>query len=154
GDADELAHALGASDARTMPELRESAAGYIGAQPFRASSTLLFVGIPAGTAGRRPELLSSQPTPGGNTGAREAQRRLLRQRLEAAPEGYSTVEVPGVGKLRLLRRSVRLHGIGDRPVTLSIGAGTPLASVSKAQRGVARAFILAGALALIAAFLA
>jgi two-component system, OmpR family, sensor kinase len=154
GDADELAHALDASEATTMPELRDSAAGYIGAQPFRASSTLLFVGIPGGAAGQPPELLSSQPPQGGNTSAREAERRLLAQRLMAAPEGYSTVDVPGVGKLRLLRRSVRVRGIGDRPVTLSIGAGTPLASVSKAQRGVARAFILAGALALIAAFLA
>jgi signal transduction histidine kinase len=155
GDADELAHALSSSGAHGMPRLRSAAAGYINAQPFRASSTLLFVTIPgSGTATNRPELFSSQPPDSGDTAAHQAEEDMLSRRLLASRNGYSTVEVPDVGKLRLLRRSVRLPGIGGKPVTVAIGAGTPLASVSRAQRGVARAFILAGALALIGALIA
>jgi hypothetical protein len=55
-----------------------------------------------------------------------------------------------VGDLRLLKRLVRVPG----GLSVTIGVGEPLATVAHAQGGVARAFILAGLLALAGALLA
>ena len=52
--------------------------------------------------------------------------------------------------MRLLKRAVHLAG----GPSVMVGVGEPLASVSHAQASVARAFILAGALALAGALLA
>jgi signal transduction histidine kinase len=54
-----------------------------------------------------------------------------------------------VGNLRVLRRTVHL----PRGPRLTIGVGEPLAPVAHAQMGVARAFVLAGFLALAGALL-
>ena len=155
GDADELSHALASSGAGSRGELRAAASGYIRAQPFRASSTLLFVTIPgAGTVTNRPELFGSPRPDNGETAAQQAQENQVGAKLHSGRDGYSTLPIPDVGKLRLLRRDVTV-GIGDgRTVRASIGVGTPLTTVSRAQEGVARAFILAGALALVAALVA
>jgi len=153
GDADELSHALASSHPQTVTGLRAAAAGYIRAQPFRASSTLLFVTIPgAGTVTNRPELFGSATPDRGETAAQQTRENALSAKLLAPGHGYSTLPMPDVGNLRLLRRGLRLHA-GDRTVAASIGVGTPLATVSHAQEGVSRAFILAGALALVAALL-
>jgi signal transduction histidine kinase len=63
--------------------------------------------------------------------------------------GYSTQLVPDVGKVRILERRTTL---GQLDVV--VGAGEPLAAVTRAQRGVARAFVLAGALSLALALIA
>jgi two-component system, OmpR family, sensor kinase len=67
--------------------------------------------------------------------------------------GYSTRMVPDVGNVRILERPV---AVGTIPVV--VGAGEPLVVVERAQRGVARSFLLAGmltfALALVASYLA
>ena len=81
---------------------------YINDQPFGASSTLLFAIIPgAGTSTNQPELL-------GNTGARQRREPPSRTRRIASPTacsastpGYSTVDLPDVGDLRLLKRRSR-----------------------------------------------
>jgi two-component system, OmpR family, sensor kinase len=65
-------------------------------------------------------------------------------------DGYSTVDFPDVGDLRLLKRRVSI----DARLSVTIGVGEPLATVHEAQHGIAQAFILAGALALAAALLA
>jgi signal transduction histidine kinase len=153
GDADELTHALGSSQPRSVGQLRAAAAGYIAAQPFRASSTLLFVTIPgAGTVTNRPELFGSSKPDSGESAAQQAHENVLAAKLLSARTGYATLAMPDVGNLRLLRRTVHLQA-GDGAVRVAIGVGTPLATVSHAQEGVARAFILAGALALLAALL-
>src|SRR4029077_17304020 len=74
----------------------------------------------------------------------------LSSKLMTASLGYSTVALADVGNLRLLKRAIRLRG-GPR---VTIGVGEPLATVAHAQAGVARAFILAAALALAGALLA
>jgi signal transduction histidine kinase len=150
GDAGELAHNLALANARTSRQLSEAATRYIRDQPFSASSTLLFAIVPGqATSTNRPELFASTPDR-GETAAAQGNENVLSAGLLTAREGYSTVPLPDVGQLRLLKRVVTLPGA--RHVT--IGAGEPLAAVGHAQRSVAQAFILAGVLALGGAFFA
>ncbi len=164
GDADELAHALTSSGARTPSGALAAVSGYIRGQPFDASSTLLFALVPgAGTATNTPELFGRHTPDDGESASVQAQENRLSRRLISAGYGYSTLSVPDVGQLRLLKRSVRAPGerTGDRSKSdrsesrrVTIGVGESLASVAHAQRGVARAFILAGLLTLAGALLA
>ena len=157
GDAEELARALSTSGASSTSKLRKVAAAYIRAQPFSASSTLLFVRLPgAGTVTNRPELFSAQAPDDGESPAAQAQEdRAASGLLKTQGRGFTTVDLPDVGKLRLLRRTVHLRARATRPAQdVQIGVGEPLASVSRAQSVVSRAFLLAGLIALAAAFLA
>jgi two-component system OmpR family sensor kinase len=151
GDARELAHNLTLANANTSKKLSDAANRYIKNQPFSASSTLLFAVVPgAGTSTNRPELFANVgPDPGESTPEQGLENRLS-GRLLTAREGYSTVLLPDVGNLRLLKRSVRVPG----GASVTVGVGEPLAAVTHAQRGVARAFILAGILALAGALFA
>jgi two-component system OmpR family sensor kinase len=151
GDASEFAHNLTDSRARTARQLSEVAGRYVRAQPFGASSTLLFAivsGEPTST--NRPELLSPSIPDNGETVAEQYQEDHLSERILTAPRTYSTLPLPDVGNLRLLERLVRVPG----GLYATIGVGEPLAAVAHAQSGVARTFVLAGALALAGALLA
>jgi two-component system, OmpR family, sensor kinase len=168
GDAAELAHALTSSGARTPKAALAAASGYIRGQPFSASSTLLFVLVPgAGIADNTPELFGRRvPDDGESAGVQEEENRLAR-RLLGARDGYTTLNLADVGRLRLLKRTVSLPAGGpegrsesrserDRPKAgprVTIGVGESSASVARAQGGVARAFVLAGLLALAGALL-
>jgi two-component system OmpR family sensor kinase len=151
GDAAELAHNLMAGNAHTPRQLSDAASRYIGNQPFSASSTLLFVLIPGvAPSTNRPELFGDPRPDDGETLAEQEQENRLSAHLLTASDGFSTLALPDVGDLRVLKR--RVHAAGGLSVT--VGVGEPLASVARAQRGVARAFILAGLLALAGALLA
>jgi len=151
GDAAELAHNLMAGQARTPRRLSEAATRYIRDQPFSASSTLLFVLVPGvSPSTNRPELFGNPPPDDGETVAEQDQENRLSTHLMTAGDGYHTLALPDVGDLRVLERSVRASG----GLSVTVGVGEPLASVARAQRGVARAFILAGLLALAGALLA
>jgi two-component system, OmpR family, sensor kinase len=150
GDAAEFAHNLTSQQARSPADVKRLASSYVHNQPFRASSTFLFAMVPgAGTATNRPELLVRARADNGETQAEQAQEnRLSRQLLSVAP-GYATLALPDVGNLRLVKRVVHVRG-GPH---VTIGVGEPLASVTHAQSGLARAFVLAGVLALLGALL-
>jgi signal transduction histidine kinase len=152
GDSRELAHNLALAKSPTSRQLSEAATRYVRDQPFSASSTLLFVLVPGeATSTNRPELFSRTVAPdNGETTAEQTEEDRLSAQLLTARAGYSTLALPDVGDLRLLKRAVRLPGA--RSVT--VGVGEPLAAVGHAQRGVARAFILAAILALAGALLA
>ncbi len=151
GDAGELAHALGAAGVRAPRQVAAVANRYVRGQPFSASSTLLFALVPgAATATNRPELFGARLPDNGETAAEQAQENRLGHRLLTARDGYSTLNLPDIGDLRLLKRSVRIPG----GIRATVGVGEPLASVAHAQRGVARAFILAGFLTLAGALAA
>ncbi len=153
GDAAELAHNLTAAHARGARELSLAATRYIDNQPFSASSTLLFVlipGLPPST--NRPELFGNPPPENGETPAEQAQENRLSGQLPGTADGYSTLTLPDVGEVRLLKLPVRVDGDGG--VRVTVGAGEPLAAVSRAQHGVASAFVLASLIALAAALLA
>ncbi len=127
------------------------AQGYVNAQPFAATSRLLYLSV----AGRRavsnePELLGLRAPDGGESSAGQTAENSLAGALIQAPRGYSTVNVPDVGPLRLLVVPVQR---GAR-VVATVGSGEPLSSVAEAQRGVARTFLLAGGVALVVVLLA
>jgi two-component system OmpR family sensor kinase len=151
GYAAELAHNLMAAHAHTPREASAAAGRYIDAQPFSASSTLLFVLVPgAATSTNRPELFG-RPSPDGSEGlAEQEQENRLSARLLVVPDGYTTLPLPDVGDVRLFKTRIDVSA----GVTAIIGTGEPLASVARAQRSVARAFVLAALLALAGALLA
>jgi two-component system OmpR family sensor kinase len=147
----ELSHDVTRADARTPQGLAQASSRYVLDQPFNAGSTLLFVSVPgAATSSNRSELFAGPAPDNGETVAAQASEGRLSAVLLTAPSGYSTLKLPDIGKLRVLKRTVRTPG----GLHASIGVGEPLASVSDAQAGVARAFILGGALALAGALLA
>jgi two-component system OmpR family sensor kinase len=156
GDSVEFAHALGASGARTPGAVLAAAHAYVAGQPFNASSTVLFARVPgAGTATNTPELFGSHAPDDGESVAVQEQENRAASRLLAARGGFSTLVLPDVGYLRLLDRTVRIPGARAHDAQrVTVGVGEPLASVARAQHGVARAFILAGFLALAGALLA
>jgi two-component system OmpR family sensor kinase len=151
GDAGELSHTLTSSDDRSPRGVAQAATRYVRTQPFSASSTLLFAIVPgAGTSTNRPELLARAAPDDGETPAVQAQENRLSQQLVTVHDGYSTLRLPDVGDLRVFKHTVRIPG---GPL-VTVGVGEPLLTVTHAQRGVARAFILAGILTLTGALLA
>jgi signal transduction histidine kinase len=137
--------------APTPARVVRAATAYVREQPFRVTSTLLFVSVPgAGTATNRPELFARAAADDGESVAVQATENRSADVLLGAREGYSTQRLADVGEVRLLKRALVLRN-GQR---VSIGVAEPLATVSHAQAGVARAFILAGLLALAGALLA
>jgi two-component system, OmpR family, sensor kinase len=151
GDAGEFSHNLKLSDADSPHALATAASSYVNHQPFGASSTLLFAVIPgAGTSTNQPELLGNTAPDNDESATEQDQENRLAHRVLSVHDGYSTVDFPDVGDLRLLKRRV---SIVPR-LSLTIGVGEPLAAVHEAQHGIAQAFILAGVLALAAALLA
>ncbi|HWX74937.1 MAG TPA: ATP-binding protein [Solirubrobacteraceae bacterium] len=149
GDVASLAHNLAATRERSPQGVAQAAAHYIQTQPFSASSTLLFALVPgAATSSNRPELFA----PAGRDGETPAQQygeSIRSAELLVARAGYSTLPVADLGDLRLLKGAVRLHG----GLTVTLGAAQALEPVAHAQASVARAFVLAGALALVGALL-
>jgi two-component system, OmpR family, sensor kinase len=149
GDAGELSHAmLSAGEGHGV--LERAAARYVKGQPFAAGATALFVVLPdGGTQTNAPELLSRTAVDDGESAAEQAAENRAAGKVLSARSGYSTLRLPDVGELRLLKRVVRLRG----GALVTVGAGESLASVASAREGVARAFVLAGALTLIGALL-
>jgi two-component system OmpR family sensor kinase len=151
GDTNQLAQALGSSGSLSASRLSGVATRYVEAQPYEATSTLLFVLIPGARAAfNHPEIVA-QPVDGdaGESASDQRQEQSLAAGLLAPDLGYTVRKVPDVGPTRILERAVR---IGGRLVV--VGAGEPLAIVSRAQNGVARTFVLAGALTLLLALVA
>jgi two-component system OmpR family sensor kinase len=150
-DAGELADSLTMTKRATPRRVSDVAGRYVRDQPFSASSTLLFVLVPGEkTSTNRPEFFGNPPPEDGETVAEQDQENRLSAHLLTASDGYNTLALPDVANLRLLKRSVRI----SKALTVTVGVGEPLASVTRAQRGVARAFVLAGLLALAGALLA
>jgi signal transduction histidine kinase len=136
------------SRARSPAEVAHAATRYVNNQPFSASSTFLYAIVPgAGTSTNRPELLPHSLPDNGETPTQQAQENRVSTQLLSTRAGFVTLDLTDVGKLRVLKRGVHVPG-GPR---LTIGVGEPLAPVAHAQMGVARAFILAGILALVGA---
>jgi two-component system OmpR family sensor kinase len=168
GDASELSRAVSTSDDSSPRGVARAATRYIHAQPFSASSTLLFTIVPgAGTITNNPEVFARSTPDNGESGVIQAQENRLAQQLVSVRDGYSTLRLPDVGDLRLLKHTVSIPvenrleigrkiagAAADGGNRVIVGVGEPLLTVAHAQRGVARAFILAGILTLVGALLA
>ncbi len=150
-DTSQLSQSLAPLHGRSAPQILAAARRYVRAQPYRATSTLLFAlvsGEPA--ASNHLELFDFAAPEGGETAAEQARENVFVRELRVPRVGYSTRPVPDVGRVRILERSVSSSG-GPAVV---VGAGEPLEIVERAEHGVARSFVLAGALTLALALLA
>ncbi len=142
-----------ASDAGSSRRVAAVTRRYVQNQPFSAGSTLQFAIVDGPrrgettTATNRPELFGARHPDNGESVADQQRENRFSQRLLTVPDGYSTLTLPDVGDLRLLKSRLTLPG----GTHVTIGVGERLASVGVAQRGVAEAFILAGLLTLAGA---
>jgi signal transduction histidine kinase len=137
-------------DDESQRELAEVISRYVTHQPFRATSQLLYARLPDGrVVTNEPELLGVQEE-GESEPESPATRReetVAAAKLRSAPEGFTTIEAVNLGGLRVYVRPVARDGLQ----VAHVAVGEPLAPVVRAQHGVARTFLVAGLLALLAA---
>jgi two-component system, OmpR family, sensor kinase len=147
GDETQLAQALaGRSPAQTAAAARR----YVAAQPYSATSTLLFISVPGkATVSNHPELFGLSTFEPGETASEQAAENAMARALLRPRPGFSVQRLPDVGRVRLLERTLPA-GLGRA----LIGAGEPLALVERSQHSVAKAFLLAGAIVLVLALIA
>jgi signal transduction histidine kinase len=150
GDTTQLSQSLRSSPALDTASLVGVARRYMRAQSYSATSTLLFVILPGGTTvSNHPELFGAGAADDSESQAQQATENAQALRLQVPRLGYSVRHVPDVGGMRIL----------ERPLTIGrlqavVGAGEPVAMIERAQDGVARAFLLAGALTIALALVA
>jgi two-component system, OmpR family, sensor kinase len=149
GDTSQLVQSLNPLGGQSPARIHAAALDYVRTQSFTATSTILFVLMPGGTASNHPELFgSSRPQP-GETEAEQLAENAQGRALETPRLGYSVAPVPDVGRMRIFEQRADLG-----TVQLIVGAGEPLSLVERAQHGVARAFVLAIVVVLVLALLA
>jgi signal transduction histidine kinase len=128
------------SPGRLLGDLRR----YLAAQPYNGRASLMFAVVPTlGTTSNHPELFGAPDPDRGETLAEQRREDALGAALLKGPAGLRTATAPDVGAVRLDERVVVSAGKQIR-----LGAGEALASVTSAQHAIARAFLIAGALAL------
>jgi signal transduction histidine kinase len=146
-----LTHHVGSAQGSSAAEASRRAQRYINSQPtFGPSSELFVVKIGnAPLATNEPELLGVGREPGESRGESSSEARQAKEIL-GSPSGYSTIDLAEAGSVRLLTRPLFTgeHQAGQ------ITVGQSLSSVEAAQSGVARAFLVAGSVALVAALAA
>ena len=94
-----------------------------------------------------PELLGLSPPDEGESAAQQRQENQAARAFLAAPPGYSFHQLPDGGRIQLLVKIARSHG---RAIA-RLGVGEPTAPTDRAKRAVRDEFLLAGALAVLAA---
>ncbi|HEY5197383.1 MAG TPA: HAMP domain-containing sensor histidine kinase [Solirubrobacteraceae bacterium] len=154
GDVGALSQTMRALPASSHGEVLSAARRYIDTQPFSGTSSLLFVIVPGtGSVSNHPEVFGGTGPDDGETPAEQREENDLGRKLLVEHDGFSTPVVPDVGSMRVAERPVVVHGL-----KVVVGAGEPLEIVTRAEHGIAGAFVLAGAvalgLALIASYLA
>jgi two-component system, OmpR family, sensor kinase len=150
GDTTQLEQALQAHRGQTAAQVSASARAYLQAQPYGSNSTLLFALVPGASAAfNHPEIVNQSTPDDGETPAQQAAENQLSSRLLVPHLGYTTQRVPDVGPTRVLERSISLGNLH-----VVVGAGEPLSIADRAQDGVAKTFVLAGALTLVLALVA
>jgi two-component system, OmpR family, sensor kinase len=143
GDTAQLAQAVRAARDRSANRILAAADRYIRSQPYSASSTILFAALPgAPIASNHPEVFGSPLDP-ADTAADQGREVAAARKLLVPHRGFFTQRVPDIGSVRILERTVNVG-----TATIFIGAGEPLALVERAEHSIARAFLLAGVIAL------
>ncbi|MEA2378607.1 MAG: two-component system, OmpR family, sensor kinase [Thermoleophilaceae bacterium] len=141
------AFAHGLRGAKDPDALAAAGRRYVRTPRFGPSARLLVLALSDGRiATNDPELLGLQRDLDRESS--QVQRREDEQirGLLATPPGFSTVRLEDTGAVRVITRPVEGAGV--------LRVGEPLASVARAQEGVARAFFVAGSLTLVAALAA
>jgi two-component system OmpR family sensor kinase len=127
---------------------------YVQVQPYSASSSLLFAVIDGhALVSNHPELFGAARPEDGETVAEQQRENRDGRALLADRPGLRTAAIPDGASVRLAERVVTVARVRVR-----LGVGESLEIVTRAQRSVARAFLIAGAvglaLVLIASYLA
>jgi two-component system, OmpR family, sensor kinase len=154
GDVAQLSEAVRTLRPPSADQLVADLQRYLRAQPYNGRSSLLFALVPGrATASNHPELFGADRPDDGETSAEQRRENTLGRRLLTGAPGQRTEDVPDVGQVRVDERMMVVAGQRIR-----LGAGEALQSVTRAQRSVARAFLIAGAiglaLVLVASYLA
>ncbi len=150
GDVAQLSQAVRGFRGESPAALAAALGRYVRAQPFTATSSLLFAVVPTrGTVSNHPELFGSSRPDDGETAAEQARENQQGQALVTGPAGLSTRTAPDLGRVRVDQRVVPAGTLRVR-----VGAGEPLTVVTRAGRSIAKSFILAGAIALVLALIA
>jgi two-component system, OmpR family, sensor kinase len=150
GDTAQLREAVKPLAGRSPSQIAAAAERYVRAQPYSATSTLLFVRVPgARTVSNHPEVFGPGRAESGESAGEQVLENRAGELLLTPRLGYSVRRVPDVGRMRVLERRVNVGSL-----RVAVGAGEPLAMVERAQHSVARAFVLAGSVTLLIALLA
>jgi two-component system OmpR family sensor kinase len=150
GDTSQMIQSLNAISSQRPSRITAAAARYVLTQPYNATSTLLFVLVPgAAPESNHPEVFGGGPPDEGESASQQGIENAEGKKLQVSRIGFSTALIADVGRMRLFERRADLGTLH-----LIVGAGEPLALVERAQNGVARAFVLAGAIVLILALVA
>ena len=124
---------------------------YLSAQPFSASSQLLYAIVPGQEiATNEPELLGQRARDADETPAHRRLEAQFTTRLTAQAPGFSTLQAPDVGRLRLYVEMFRT----EDGLLARLGVAEPLAPVDNALDGITRGFAIGGTITLAAALLA
>ncbi len=144
GDVRQLEDTVSALRASSSTQLLARVRSYVRAQPYSSNSPLLFVALPGEpTVSNHPELFGSDQPDDGETAEEQRDENALGAKVLSGPVGQRTAQVPDVGEVRLDEHFVTAAGVRVR-----LGAGESLGNVTRAQRSVARSFLIAGALGL------
>jgi signal transduction histidine kinase len=150
GDIAQLSQAVKGVHASSPEALLGRVGTYLRAQRFSATSSLLFASIPGhGSTSNPPELVGSTRPDDGETAAEQDKENAIARALLTAPTRITTQRAPDIGDVRLDETVIRVGSLRVR-----VGAGEPLAIVTRAQRSIERSFVIAGALALVLALIA
>jgi len=149
-DAKYFAVALRRSGAKDPTQLAAVAETYLRERSFGEKSTLLiaeFRGPIVKT--NEPELLALRSSSEGASALQQRESYRQSRALLTAPLGFTTVDTHAAGELRLDTVRIILP-----TATGTITAGQQLAPVGTAERGLARAFLIAGLIAVVGGLLA
>jgi len=135
----------------TAAQIVRRAHVYLSAQPFSASSQLLYATVPGQRiATNEPELFGQSLRDTDDTPATRLRELRFTAGLSGQRPGFSTRQAPDVGRLRLYVATFRT----EDGLLARVGVGEPLAPVESALDGINRGFAIGGTITLAAALLA
>jgi two-component system OmpR family sensor kinase len=150
GDIGQLSQAIRTLDSGNPNAVLHAMDAYVRAQPYSGTSTLLFADVAGhGVASNHGELLGRAEADDGESTGEQAHENTIGQALLTGPSGLTTRKVPDVGPARFDERRLVVRGVHVR-----VGAAEPLILVVRAERSIAKSFLIAGALGLALALLA
>ncbi len=150
GDVSQLSQAVRSLNADSPTQLASAIDRYVRAQPSTGTSSLLFAVVQGHrTVSNHPELFGGARAEPGETAGEQQRENAEGAALLQGPLGLSTRRAPDLGEVRMDERVVSVGGLPVR-----VGAGEPLIVVTRAERSIAKSFLIAGAIAVVLALIA
>jgi two-component system OmpR family sensor kinase len=149
GDTAELALSLDSSSNPDAGAILAAARRGIGTESYRTTDKLLFAAVlGVGATSNDSGLFGGGGSSSRDSGIRPPRPSALGRALLASRSGFSSRAAPGGTTMRMFEQTLT---VGNH--TVIVGAGESLAAVTRAERSLAKAFIIAGGLALLVALL-